>query len=146
MGENLKLSEASQLCGISVQVLKLLIADGLLPQTVRTAQGHAYLPSDAVPTWQECRALVEAQRDRHLKRVADLVSRVQIQLEAVRNDVSQAREHPTDELGVDLLSAGTFGRSERSTLPTAMHQLDLARMRFETYHAALREIVERDML
>jgi hypothetical protein len=146
MGENLKLSEASELCGISVQILKLLISDGVLPQTVRTPQGDAYLPSEAVPTWQECRDLVGAQRDRHLKRMADLVSRLQMELEAIRNDIAEAREHPTDELGVDLLSAGRFGGSERSTLPTAMHQFDLARMRFESYHAALREIVERDQL
>lgn len=60
MGENLSLSEASRECGISVVTLQLLIADGLLPQVVRSAQGHAYLPPDRVPTWAECRRMVEA--------------------------------------------------------------------------------------
>jgi hypothetical protein len=45
------------MCGISIRILKLLIANGLLPQAVRAAQGRAYLPADSVPTWQECRRL-----------------------------------------------------------------------------------------
>jgi hypothetical protein len=66
------------MCGISIRILKLLIANGLLPQAVRAAQGRAYLPADSVPTWQECRRLREEQRDRQPRRAADLLDRLHV--------------------------------------------------------------------
>ncbi|MCV7008233.1 MerR family transcriptional regulator [Mycobacterium gordonae] len=91
MSENLKLSEAAKLCGISARTLKLLIADGLLPQAIRTPQGHPLLPDDAIPTWQDCRQLIEQQRDRLLQRAAYLLNRVNVELEAISNDRRSAR-------------------------------------------------------
>lgn len=38
-----KLSEASELCGIPT--LKMMAADGLLPQVVRGKAGHVYFPA-----------------------------------------------------------------------------------------------------
>ncbi len=141
MSENLKLSEASKLCGVSVRTLQLLIADGLLPRAVRNPRGHVHLPSDALPTRQECRDLVARQRERHLARAADLISRLQVELEAVANDIAEARDHPAQELGVDLLTGFGFGVSHGSPFATALHQFELARITVKAYDEALREIV-----
>ena len=57
-----KLSEAAELCGIPADVLKMLAADGLLPQVVRGKAGHVYFPRDTIPTWTECVGLLPRQR------------------------------------------------------------------------------------
>jgi hypothetical protein len=44
-----KLSEASELCGIPTDILKLMAVDGLLPQVVRGKAGHVYFPRNDVP-------------------------------------------------------------------------------------------------
>lgn len=144
--QGLKLSEAAKLCGISAETLQLLIADELLPQAVRSARGHTYLPAANVPTWEHCRQLVTRQRDRHLQRAADLIARVEVELEAVRNDITEAREHPAEPLGVDLLGAtsyATYGNTT-TTLAATLQQLDLVRMQIVRYHAALQAIVDKD--
>lgn len=145
MGENLNLSAAAKLCGISVRTLKLLIADDLIPQAVRTPQGNAQLPDDSVPTWQECRDLIASRRDHHLQRAAKLLDRLQIELDAIRNDVAEAREYPAQPLGVDFLSASSYSNSwGQSTLATVLQQFEIARVEVEMYHRALRDVVESD--
>lgn len=145
-GHELKLSEAATLCGISVNTLQLLIADNLLPQAIRSPRGHAYLPDDEVPTWQQCRDLVIQERDRHLQRAADLIARVGVELEAVRNDIAEARERPGQPLGVDLLAAtsyATYG-STTTTLAATLQQLDSVRMQIVQYDRALQVIIDQD--
>ncbi|OBJ81115.1 hypothetical protein [Mycobacterium sp. 1245852.3] len=143
--QSLKLSEAAKLCGISAETLQLLIADELLPQAVRSARGHAYLPAANVPTWQHCRQLVLRKRDRHLRRAADLIARVEVELEAIRNDITEAREHPAEPLGVDLLGATSYATyNTTTTLAAMLQQLDLVRMQIVCYHAALQAIVDKD--
>lgn len=144
--QGLKLSEAAKLCGINADTLQLLIADELLPQAVRSARGHAYLPADNVPTWQHCRQLVLRQRDRHLQRATELIARVEVELEAIRNDITEARDHPTEPLGVDLLGAtsyATYGNTT-TTLAATLQQLDLVRMQIVRYHSALQAITDKD--
>jgi predicted DNA-binding transcriptional regulator AlpA len=140
VGENLKLSEASRICGVSASTLKLLLSDQLLPQAVRTQSGHVYLPDDDLPTWEQCRQLVEQRRDHLLQRAAKLIERAKVELEAISNDIAEAREHPAEPLGVDLLSSATWAQSGQTTLATVLRQFDLARMNFEQYHDALVEI------
>ncbi|MDP7707439.1 DNA-binding protein [Mycobacterium sp. TY815] len=144
MSETLKLSEAAKLCGVSATTLKLLIADQLLPQAIRATNGGAYLPDDAVPTWEECRRLIEKRRDYHLARAVKLVDRIGVEMEAVRNDIAEARENPNEPLGVDLLSCSVWGHSGQTTLATVLQQFELARMNIERYHEALVAIYERD--
>jgi DNA-binding transcriptional MerR regulator len=144
MGENLKLSEASRICGVSASTLKLLLSDQLLPQAVRTQSGHVYLPDDDLPTWEQCRRLVEQRRDHHLQQAAKLIERARVELDAISNDVAEAREHPTEPLGVDLLSSAIWAQSGQTTLATVLRQFDLARMHVEQYHGALVEIHLRD--
>jgi DNA-binding transcriptional MerR regulator len=139
------LSEAAKLCGVKASTLKLLISDDLLPQAIRSPQGHALLPEDSVPTWQECRRLIEQRRDARLQRAAKLLDRVQIEVDAIRNDITEAREYPTQPLGVDLLSSSSYStHSNQTTLSAILQQFTLARMEVEQYHRALRELVESD--
>lgn len=142
MADVFKLSEASKLCGVSVATLRMLIADGLLP-AIRTSNGHPLLPADAVPTWQQCRALIEGERERALQRAADQVRRIAVEIEAVGNDIAEARQNPRLQLGVDL-QAATAGRSSESPLATALSQLDFERMQVIFYDRALKELIERD--
>ncbi len=99
-----------------------------------------------MPTWEHCRQLVARQRDRPLQRAADLIARVAVELEAVRNDIAEAREHPAEPLGVDLLGAtsyATYGNTT-TTLAATLQQLDLVRMQIVRYHSALQAIVDKD--
>ena len=101
-----KLSEAADLCGIPTDILKMMAADGLLPQTVRGKAGHVYFPRHGIPTWSECVSLLKDQRDRHLRRAAAALRRLDTELEAVRNDLAEAREYPQQTLGIDLMNFG----------------------------------------
>lgn len=58
------------------------------------------------PTWSECVSLLKEQRDRHLRRAASALRRIDTELEAVRNDITEAREYPQQALGIDLMSFG----------------------------------------
>lgn len=101
-----KLSEASELCGVPTDILKMMATDGLLPQVVRGKAGHVYFPRSAIPTWSECVGLLKDQRDRQLRRAASALRRLDTELEAVRNDITEAREYPQQTLGIDLMSFG----------------------------------------
>ena len=78
-----KLSEAAELCGIPTDVLKMMAGDGLLPQVVRGKAGHVYFPRQQIPDWSECITLLKEQRDRHLRRAASALRRLETELEAV---------------------------------------------------------------
>lgn len=93
-----KLSEASELCGIPTDILKMMAGDGLLPQVVRGKAGHVYFPRSQIPNWGECVNLLKEQRDRHLRRAASALRRLDTELEAVRNDITEAREYPQQTL------------------------------------------------
>lgn len=51
--ELLKLSEVSAQSGISLDVLRRMVSDDLLPHAQRGRAGHIYFPADAVPTWAQ---------------------------------------------------------------------------------------------
>lgn len=110
----LKLSEVSEKTGIPTEVLAAMAKDDLFPQVVRGKAGHAYFPADRVPTWIDCIEILEMERDRHLRRTQALVARLDREIEAVRNDIAEAREHPSQPLGVDFMSLGDrpYGRHD----------------------------------
>jgi hypothetical protein len=101
-----KLSEVSGLCGIPNDNLKMMAADCLLPQVVRGKAGHVYFPRHQIPDWNQCVSLLKEQRDRDLRRAASALRRLDTELEAVRNDITEAREYPQQTLGIDLMSFG----------------------------------------
>ncbi|MFV8142044.1 MerR family DNA-binding transcriptional regulator [Mycolicibacterium senegalense] len=145
MTELFKLSEASKLCGVSVGTLRLLISDELLPAATRTSNGHPLLPADAVPTWQQCRDLIEKQRATALQRAADHIKRIEVEIQAVGNDIAEAQEHPLQPLGVDLLAANSrAAHGSETTLSAALSQLDFARIEISIYDRALKELVNRE--
>lgn len=108
-------------------------------------QGNALLPEDSVPTWEECRRPVEQRRDHHLQRAAKWIDRLRVALEAIGNDIAEAREFPNQPLGVDLLASTSYSfNSGQTTLSAILQQFDLARMEVQRYHSALADIVEVD--
>lgn len=140
MSDLFKLSDAAKLCGLRVETLRMLIADGLLPAS-RTSKGSPLLPT--VPTWQQCRELIERQRDFSLQRAADLVKRIGVEVEAVSNDIAEARQDPLLPLGVDLMAANSQ-RSAETTLATALSQLNSVRLQIVDYDRALKEMIDRE--
>ncbi|WP_231750777.1 hypothetical protein [Mycobacterium sp. NAZ190054] len=79
---------------------------------MRGKAGHAYFPRNDIPTWTECVSLFKEQRDHHLRRAASALRRLETELEAVRNHITEAREHPQQTLGIDMMSFGhwPYGR------------------------------------
>ena len=142
MSDLFKLSDAAKLCGVRVDALRMLIADGLLP-AARTSRGDPLLPT--VPTWQQCRDLIEQQRDRCLQRAAELVDRIGIEVQAVGNDIAEARQNPLLPLGVDLTAANSH-RSSETTLAAALSQLNSVRMQIIDYDRALKEMIDRERI
>lgn len=142
-GELLKLSEVSAQSGVSLDVLRRMVSDDLLPHVQRGRAGHIYFPADAVPTWAQCVTLLEEQRDHHLRRALQLVDRLGRELEAVRNDINEAREHPRQTLGVDLLALGDWRQSRplegETTTAAILHQFVFERIAIQNYDRALRE-------
>lgn len=138
-----KISEASELCGIPTDILKLMAADGLLPQAVRGKAGHVYLPRTSIPTWSECVGLLKEQRDRHLRRAASALRRLETELEAVRNDITEAREFPQQTLGVDLMSFGHWPHDRMASslrgqplITGILEQFTTERIAITRYHDA----------
>lgn len=138
-----KLSETAELCGIPTDILKMMAAGGLLPQTVRGKAGHVYFPRNQTPTWGECVSLLKEQRDRHLRRAASALRRLDTELEAVRNDITEAREYPQQTLGIDLMSFGHWPHDRMASslrgqplITGVLEQFTTERMAITRYHDA----------
>ena len=137
----LKLSEVRQRCGIGVDTLRRLIDDGALPGAVRAKNGHVYLTDAAVPTYQRCVDLIEQRLRAELDRSAELLRLVETELEAVRNDVSEAIDNPYAPLGYDLLTLRTRSvhhDPQASKLAKAMGDLEMATWSVRVWHDDLR--------
>jgi hypothetical protein len=148
-GRRVTLSEVSKTNGIPRDVLALMANDDLFPQVTKGIAGHAYFPEDQIPTWAECIDVLEEERDRQLRRAQTLLDRLGREIEAVDNDIVQAREHPNDPLGVDLLTLGLRPYNGYNTAangqPTVAGILDafsFERMGIIQYDNALREAKE----
>ena len=138
-----KLSEASELCGIPTDILKMMAGDGLLPQVVRGKAGHVYFPRQQIPSWGECVSLLKDQRDRHLRRAASALRRLDTELEAVRNDITEAREYPQQTLGIDLMSFGHWPHDRMASslrgqplITGVLEHFTTERMAITRYHDA----------
>jgi len=138
-----KLSEVAQQSGIPTDVLKLMVADDLFAQAVRGRAGHVYFPQHAIPTWADCIDLLREQRDRHLRRAAAALRRMETELEAVRNDINEAREHPRDTLGIDMMSFGHWPHDRVASsirgqplITSVLEQFTMERMGIIRYHDA----------
>lgn len=146
-----KLSEASEQCGIPTDILKLLATDELLPQTVRGKAGHVYFPQDAVPSWSDCVGLLKEQRDHHLRRAGAALRRLETELEAVRNDITEAREYPQQALGIDLMSLGHWPHDRMAStlrgqplITAVLEQFTMERMAITRYHDAYLDALQSE--
>jgi len=146
--ELVKLSDAAQSCGVAVDILKLMVGDGLLPQAVRGRAGHIYFPKGDVPTWTECVRVLEEQRDRHLRNMSSSLRRLETELEAVRNDITEARENPRQALGVDMMSFGHWMHDRvasalagRPVVTSILEKFTTERMSMQLYHDAYLDAV-----
>lgn len=141
--DRVKLSEVAQTCGVPADVLKLMVGDDLFPQAIRGRAGHIYFPRCGIPTWADCVELLKEQRDRHLRRAAASLRRLETELEAVRNDIKEAREHPRQSLGVDLMSFGHWPYDVRASslrgqplITSVLEQFTIERLSITQYHDA----------
>jgi DNA-binding transcriptional MerR regulator len=135
----MKLSEVTKACGVSVEVLRQLISDGLLAGAVRNPNGHTYLRADAVPTWQHVVELLEVRLLHHARRAKAAHDRVQVELEAVGNDLAEAIDHPLEPLGDELVAFRYYGQGHgKSVLSLALDRLQGHLWSLETYSEALR--------
>lgn len=135
----LKLSEVRRDTGIAVESLRLLIEDRVLVRGVERARnGHVYLRSDQVPSYVQLVAMLERQLKNHLERARENMRRVEVEMEAVRNDIEFALEDPRAPLGHDLLSFRVYTSDARSSmLASAMSQLQEATWDVRRYRDAI---------
>lgn len=135
----LKLSEVRRDTGIAVDSLRLLIQDQVLVRGVeRTRNGHVYMRVDQVPSYSQLVAMLERQLRSHLERAREHMRRVEIEMEAVRNDLELALEDPKAPLGHDLMSFRAHSSDPRSsTLASAMSKLQEATWDIRRYRDAL---------
>lgn len=136
----LKLSEVRKITGVDVDVLRLLIDDGELDGVVRGRAGHAYVAADRLPTWHQVVELVHRQRRHHLDKAAVHMRRVEIEVEAVKNDLELAIDEPAAELGHDLLTFRSYSRTDETTLASALRALEDCVWRVKRYDEAARSL------
>lgn len=137
----LKMSEVRTLTGIPMDALQLFISDGLLPGVVRGSGGHQYLRADRLPTIDQVQAVLEEQLAKHLQNAAKQVDRVEVEVEAVRNDITMAIEDPHEDLGHDLLTLRARSSDPRSSsLTSALGRLEQLSWEVRSYHDVIREL------
>jgi DNA-binding transcriptional MerR regulator len=138
----LKLSEVRKACGIDVETLRMLVQDGLLPH-VRAGNGHVYIRSSQVPSYGDVVELVERRLGELLAHAREQLRRVEVEMEAVRNDLDLAIEDPRAELGHDLLTLRAYSSDPHaSSLTSALAHLGTDSMNVRFYHHALRQALE----
>lgn len=139
--ELLNLSQVRQLNGVSVETLRLLISDRLLPGVVREARGHVRLRADQVPTFADVVELLTHQLLGRLRKAQAQMRRVHVEMEAVDNDIEMAIENPLEDLGHDLTTLRTSTHDPRaSSLASALLRLEMLSWEVRRYQDALREL------
>ena len=102
--EYLTLSAAAKEAGVRVQVLQMLIQDRKITAGIaRTRNGHAYLHRDHLPTWSQIEHTLASMYVERLTLTDAALRAVETEVEALRNDLTEAQEHPDGPLGDDLL-------------------------------------------
>jgi hypothetical protein len=110
--ELLNLSAVTKLNGVSVEALRLLVSDRMLPGIVRGRAGHVKMRAAQVPSFTDVAELLNHQLVARLKKAQAQMRRVETELEAVRNDIEMAIEDPLADLGHDFVRKGHSGVAE----------------------------------
>ena len=105
--------------------------------------GACVLSTQRDPDRTECVGLLKEQRDRHLRRAASALRRLDTELEAVRNDITEAREYPQQTLGIDLMGFGHWPHDRMASslrgqplITGVLEQFTTERMAITRYHDA----------
>ncbi len=136
----LKLSEVRDRTGTSIETLRRLIAEDLLPGVERSANGQAYVRAEAVLDHAAVERLLTKGLATWVERAEACLSRVHAEIEAVSNDLHLVADDPRLPLGVDLLGFNALPSrlgADGSTLRGALVQLDEAALSVRIYHQAL---------
>lgn len=136
----LKLSDVHRQTGVDVDTLKMLIEDNLLVHGVERGRGgHVYVRADSLPTYDALLTLLREQLVRELRSAQRHMRRVELEMEAVRNDLELALEDPEALLGHDLLTVRVHTHSPRdSSLSSALSGLEFAAWGVRRYQEAVK--------
>lgn len=132
--------EASKLTGIPTTTLKRLCEDRALPGVVRSDRSTYRLRADRLPTIEQVETLVDERVRRDVRRVRSAFTRVQIELEAVGNDIAELEDDPTSRMGVDLSAFDGSTISGHSTLRQALTRLTEAKWDLQVSAEMAREL------
>lgn len=112
--EYLTLAQAGKECGVSVMVLRELIQERKIVDGIaRTKNGHAYLHRDHVPSWSQIEAILAQMYLQQLARVEKAMKNLEVEVEAVRFDLSEVHTDPDGPLGDDLRAAADLSFDEK---------------------------------
>lgn len=126
--------------GIEPSIIEQLIDDELL-FTVERKHGSAYYLEHPLPRETEVIAAARSLYERRLQTALRATHRLEVELEAIRNDLLEALDHglnPVLPLGNDVLVAGG-PNNPRSPLDSARHDLSYALMGVELSHRGLHD-------
>lgn len=139
--ELLNLSEVTRRNGVSVDTLRLLVENRLLPGVERGPRGHVKVRADQVPTYANVVGLLTRQLEGWLLKAQAQMRRVYVEMEAVNNDLQLALEDPLADLGHDLSSLRVISRDPHaSTLTSALTRLEMITWDIRRYQDALRDL------
>lgn len=110
----LTLSEAGKECGVGMRVLQKLVRDRKIVDGVaRTKRGTPYLHRDHVPSWSQIEAILAQMYLQQLARVEKAMKNLEVEVEAVRFDLSEVHADPDGPLGDDLRAAADLSFDEK---------------------------------
>ncbi|MBH0120015.1 hypothetical protein I0Q12_11010 [Rhodococcus sp. CX] len=96
----LTLSEAGKECGVGMRVLQKLVRDRRIVEGVaRTKRGTPYLHRDHVPSWSQIEAILAQMYLQQLARVEKAMKNLEVEVEAVRFDLSEVHADPDARSG-----------------------------------------------
>lgn len=135
------MGEASKLTGISARTLRHLCEERALSGAVRGERSTYRLRTDRLPTVEQVEQVLEERVRRSIEHIRAAFDRVQIELEAVGNDIGELEDNPTGPIGIDLSVFDSYTISSHSTLRQALARLTEAKMQLQTDSDMLREIL-----
>lgn len=134
------LTEAAKLTGVSTSTLRHLADHAALPGTVRLSRGQVRLRVAALPTFDEIEVALRARVQASIAEVRKHYDRVQVELEAVGNDLAELEGNPAARIGVDLEAFDQVSASGNTTLRGALRQMSDANMSLWIERRALDEL------
>ncbi|QFQ31030.2 hypothetical protein EEW87_012980 [Janibacter melonis] len=132
--------EASRLTGISTSTLKQLCEGQALPGVVRVDRYTYRLRTDLLPTIEQVQHILDERIRIDVRRVRAAFARVQVELEAVGNDIAELEDDPSARIGVDLAAFDAYTISGHSTLRQALARLTDAKMDLQVNSQMAREL------